>query len=203
MTELYLLRHGETDYNKHFILIGGRSSHLSINETGRDQCRKLGDWFRAYDYDFDQVYCSTSNRAKQTLDGLKLEMDSALIHCSEQLEELSQGQWEGKKRSEIYTKEQESEIQADCYRFKAPGGESQWEVELRMYDAMEKMIRKHEGKKILVVSHGMAIKCLLRKILDFNPGMTRKVATDNCSITKLSYYKEKGWHVEYVNRVNR
>ncbi len=51
---------------------------------------------------------------------------------------------------------------------------------------------------IAVFGHGMAIKCLLRGIMDFDNGLTYKIRLDNTSITRLKYDKN-GWHIECVN----
>ena len=44
----------------------------------------------------------------------------------------------------------------------------------------------------------MAIKCLLRGIMDFSSGLTYKINLDNASITRLKY-SERGWHLITIN----
>lgn len=67
--------------------------------------------------------------------------DKTVIY-DEDLEELSQGDWEGQLRTEIYTPRQLQKINSNNYTFKAPNGESQEEVENRMFDFIQKMYYK-------------------------------------------------------------
>jgi broad specificity phosphatase PhoE len=88
----------------------------------------------------------------------------------------------------------------NSWDFKPPNGESQKQVGERMYTWMEKNpIKKYEQEpKVAVISHGMAIKCLLKKIMDFSPKLTYKILLDNTSITRLQYSQE-GWSVIKIN----
>lgn len=201
MLEIYLLRHGETEYNKHNLYIGGKTSNLPINETGILQSKKLGDWFLKNNILFDHAFCSTATRAKQTLEHILEKTLITSVQYSKDLEELSQGDWEGQLRENIYTPEQLRIINSNNYKFKAPNGESQEEVENRMYKYIDDEILKIQSGKILIVSHGIAIKCLLRKILNSTPSMTYKIKISNTSLSKLLYSSQKAWEIEYINRV--
>lgn len=55
-----------------------------------------------------------------------------------------------------------------------------------------------EKKTVGIFTHGMAIKCLLRGILDFSPSLTYKINLDNTSITRLKY-SAQGWHLVTIN----
>ncbi|QAR30414.1 histidine phosphatase family protein [Ornithobacterium rhinotracheale] len=199
MIEIYLIRHAETEYNRINDRIGGRSSHLHINETGKQQAQSLKQRISESQIIFDKMFCSTSVRAKETISFITNTPDNIIY--SDKLEELSQGDWEGLPRNQIYTKERLDEINANNYTFKAPNGESQEEVERRMYKFIkEQIISKHKEGKFLVLTHGMSIKCFLQKILESNPAITYKITIDNASVTKLVYSQEKGWKISYINR---
>lgn len=200
MQEIYLIRHAETEYNRINDKIGGRSSHLHINEKGKQQAQNLKQRISKSQIIFDKMFCSTSIRAKETISFISDTPDNIIY--SDKLEELSQGDWEGLPRKQIYTKEKLEEINANNYTFKAPNGESQEEVELRMYNFIkEQIISKNKKGKFLILTHGMSIKCFLRKILDFNPVITYKIAIDNTGVTKLVYSQTKGWEISYINRL--
>lgn len=132
MIEVYLVRHGETNYNKNNLYIGGKSSHLPINEVGISQSKYLGKWFSDKEIKFDFGFCSTATRAKQTLNYILEKASINAIEYAPDLEELSQGDWEGQLREKIYTPEQLKIINTNNYQFKAPNGESQEEVEQRI-----------------------------------------------------------------------
>ena len=78
---------------------------------------------------------------------------------TDELLELDMGEFAGKPRAEIYTKERLDEIGRDVWNFKPPGGESQREVEERVMRVIDEIKDTHESGVSLVVYHGLAIKC--------------------------------------------
>lgn len=117
------------------------------------------------------------------------------------MQELSQGEWEGKLRSEIYTPEQLAEINSNQSLFTPPNGESQKEVEERMFGfILSEILSKHIEGNFLIVGHGIAFKCLLRGILGISSQMAYKLTIDNVSLTRLRYDSEKGWFLDYLNK---
>ena len=69
-----------------------------------------------------------------------------------------------------------------------------------MYKFIEEQIFPLQEAKVLVVSHGLAIKCLLRKILDSAPSMTRMINIANTSMTILRYSSINKWEILAVNQ---
>lgn len=205
MLTLYLLRHAETDYNAHAQFIGGRSNHIPLSTKGRKQALEVGKLLKDSNIQFDKVFCSIANRTRETFDIISSQakiIDNAIVYA-EELQELSQGDWEGKLRSEIYTPKQLEEINSNQWLFKAPGGESQKEVEERLLNFISsKILEKYTDGNFLIVGHGIAFKCLLRGILGISSQMAYKLSIDNTSLTKLSYDQDKGWHLNYLNKTN-
>lgn len=52
---------------------------------------------------------------------------------------------------------------------------------------------------VAVITHGMAIKCLLRGLLGSSPFMTIKWSIDNTSVTVLRHSTNNGWQIQRVN----
>ena len=203
MLFIYLLRHAETDYNAHAQFIGGQSNQIPLSTKGKKQALAIGKTLRDSNIQFEQVYCSIANRTQQTLDLIlsQANITNNPIIYSEELQELSQGDWEGKLRSEIYSPEQLAEINSNQWLFTPPNGESQKEVEERMLAFISsEILSEHTEGHFLIIGHGIAFKCLLRGILDISSQMAYKLSIDNTSLTKLSYNKEKGWFVNYLNQ---
>ena len=202
MLSIYLLRHAETDYNAHNMYIGGRSNHIYLSEKGELQAIAVGKFLNKQNLTFDKVFCSTAIRAKRTLELIKQHFVTLEnIDYSDDLQELSQGDWEGQLRSKIYTEKQLIEINSNQWLFKAPNGESQKEVEERLLNYIyEKILSSYSNGNFLIVGHGVAFKCLLRGILDISSKMAFKIAIDNASLTKLHYDKQQGWYLDYINR---
>ena len=61
-TELILIRHGETEWNKQQRMQGHLNSDLS--KLGQSQINSLGKWMK--NTPFDHIYCSDSPRARLT-----------------------------------------------------------------------------------------------------------------------------------------
>jgi len=181
-------------------LVGGRSNHTPLSKVGRYQAHLLGQRLKQADVHFDKVYSSTARRTIETSEifsqiiGYPLEK---IIH-SERILELDQGDWEGKVRSEIYTPEVLAKINSDNWNFAAPNGESQKTVEERMLKWLEEEILIHPEGIFGVSTHGFAIKCCLRGLLNFDPKMTYKITIDNTSLTRLQY-SSNGWNLLSLN----
>jgi probable phosphoglycerate mutase len=202
MIELYFLRHAETDFNAHNKFIGGRSNHIPLSELGDQQAKQVGENFRENEIKFEKVYCSPAVRTKETLQIILNEtsLSDNPIEYSDDLQELSQGEWEGRLREEIYTPERLAEINSNQWLFKAPGGESQKEVEERMLHFIEhNILNQYSTGKFLIIGHGIAFKCLLRGILEITTQVAYKLLIENASMTKLRFDMEKGWFVDFLN----
>jgi probable phosphoglycerate mutase len=204
---LYLMRHAETEYNVHNKLIGGQSNFLDLSDRGIKQAETLGKRIKLDEIFFDEVYCSTALRTRKTAEivceGIGFPL--AEIKYSEKLLELSQGEWEGKNREEIYTEDVIRQMRELTWNFKAPNGESQREVENRIHNYFFDDIineRENENLNVGLFMHGLAMKCLIRKVMNSDPGLTYRISLDNCSITHLKYKHNKphkGWSVIKIN----
>jgi len=189
--EAYLIRHGETESNVNNGLIGGRSNHIPINPTGADQSKKLGDRLKRNHVTFDSVYASIALRTLQTASRVceAIGFPTERIVQSDQIQELNQGDWEGKPRTEIYTPETLETIHRDNWKFAPPNGESQKMVEERMMEWLNGLkpngLNTVDSRIIGVFTHGFAIRCLLRGLLNFDPKMTYPMEISNTSISRL------------------
>lgn len=203
MLDLYLIRHGESEMNLHVAeLVGGRTNETPLSKKGGVQPAFLGHRLQKDGVVFDEVYASPAVRAIQTAEIAcrYLSFPSDRIVQLESLLELSQGDWEGKSRPETYSPEVIAAMDADPWNHKAPNGESQKEVEERMYAFVEEYLlpRWEKGLTVGVFTHGMAIKCLFRRLMGSEPSETWKIKIDNASMTRFKY-DAKGWHLVCLN----
>ena len=202
MLDLYLIRHAESEMNLNQHLIGGRSNQTPLSALGNVQALWLGRRLEEQKVLFDQVYCSTAVRTRQTAKIVCELINYPLedIVYSERILELDEGDWEGQPREQIYTAPILAEINSNNWNFTPPNGESQREVEERMYSWIEENLLAQPRERLIagVFTHGLAIKCLLRGILESKPGMTYKIELENTSITRLKY-DQNGWHLRTVN----
>lgn len=194
----YFIRHAESTGNLHPDIIGGRSNHLHLSETGVEQAENLAQNLLASGISFDGWYCSPANRTVQTFErlatGLSLQEKAK---TDDDLQELSQGNWEGKPRALYHTAEMQQHINQDSWNFKPPQGESQHEVGKRMYGFLEKLIANTQPGQYAIVGHGIAIRSLIRYIFEEEESYL-KLLLENTSITILSHLAGQ-WKAEAVN----
>ncbi|MFC1627311.1 histidine phosphatase family protein [Patescibacteria group bacterium] len=183
---IYLVRHGETDWNKKGILQGHKNPKL--NPTGIQQAQKVAK--RLKNIKFDAAYSSDLSRAKQTAEIIVLEHELAVV-TRKAIREQSMGKYEGVKRS-IFRKELKDlleKIQAmsdeERFKFKRPHGiESHEKVVERFIRFLREIAVAHPNKTILVVSHGGLMKFFLRHL-----GFADYKKLDHAPIGNLSYIK--------------
>lgn len=143
--ELYLVRHGETIWNKEGRYYG--HTDIGLTEYGLKQARELGRFFRKME--FDKVICSPLIRAIDTAK----ELTEQTLHTDERLMEQNFGLFEGKtykELSEEFPKEWK-EWNRNYATYCLPEGESF----LMVRDRVEAFIRdlSDESGKILIVAH--------------------------------------------------
>lgn len=155
--KLYIIRHGQTEWNVERRLQGWKNSELT--ESGRRNAERLAEKLK--DVDFDKIYTSTQKRAIDTGNIIKGDRDIELITL-ENLKERGFGSWEGMKIEEI------DRLHGKMYKtyketphlYDPIDGESFEEIYARVNKALDEIISK-KGENILVVSHGITIKIMI------------------------------------------
>lgn len=162
MAILYLVRHGETDWNRDGRIQGHQDPPL--NDAGRAQARALAQ--RLAEDTVDVAYSSDLQRALETA-RILLDGRPVPLTAHPDLRERSLGRWEGRRVDEIIQSEPAA-WQAWLTRpyHDAPhGGESEAQLERRTAGRLTTIVQAHRDHRILVVSHGGAIRAMLRAIL--------------------------------------
>lgn len=95
--ELYVIRHGQTDWNIQGLLQG--STNIPLNNTGISQAHQLKDLLK--DIHFDYVFCSPLSRAIQTAKIATNNQDIPFI-IDDSIAERVYGELEGTKPEDIY-----------------------------------------------------------------------------------------------------
>lgn len=192
-TIFYIVRHGETDWNKKSIIQGQSESHLT--PLGKNQARKLAKELE--NVKFDLVISSDLSRCKET--AVILASESRLnILTDTALRERKFGRYEGKKK-EIFYKDLQTKLNKignlsyeDRKSYKLfPDVETDEEITTRFIKFLKKTARAYYRKNILVVTHGGLIKHFLVHIgfageEDLQPGAIKnsgyvKISSDGVS----------------------
>ncbi len=162
MTEVYLIRHGETNNNLEHRCNGCRTDQ-PLSARGEAQAAALGTYFAAHPV--DTVHVSHLTRAKQTAMLAFAREESALCVESD-LHEVDLGLWDGMLYTETaarYPELWQGRTEA-AVTTPFPGGESVTEAADRIFGAFLRTVRAHRGKRIAIVAHEMILVLLLLRV---------------------------------------
>lgn len=146
---LYIVRHGQTDYNLNGMFQG--SSDIPLNKNGIVQARAIASMLR--NIIFTTAYHSPLNRARVTCEII---IDGRLDPITdERLRELNFGLWEGVHRDEIERRwpDKFRHYYDDIGSFHPPEGELLDDARDRACDFYDEITGKFEEGKILIVGH--------------------------------------------------
>ena len=163
MTELLLVRHGETDWNAEGKLQG--HTDRPLNDYGRRQAQALAD--RLAGESIDALYASDLSRARETAEILGAKLDLAVV-VDPDLREKNWGNWEGLTSDERLHVEFEGET-SEAHRD-------------RTLSAVQRIVERHPDGRIVVVTHGGS----LRRIQAAVSGFALPVI-ENCAVWGLAH----------------
>lgn len=157
-TTIYLVRHGQTEWNVQHRFQGHKDSPLT--ELGIQQAEWLGDALK--EDTFDLIYSSTSNRAYHTADIIRGERDVPIIDC-EEFKEINLGVWEGQTQEQIAKSypQQLDHFWNHPELFSVQDSETFNEVRERAVNKLVDIIGSNPGASILLVTHTVVVKVLM------------------------------------------
>ena len=162
-TEFYLIRHGESVANLLHSLAG--STDVPLTELGINQAEATARALR--DIHFDAVYSSPLVRAVDTAKP-HAEMRGLRVQVHEGVREIFLGEWEGRRVDEIIKSygisSYEGGWQGSFGTYRVPGAESAAECAERVFAAMKEIALRNPDSRVLVVSHGAALRSFWSKI---------------------------------------
>lgn len=163
MIKLYIVRHGETDYNKKGKYLG--RTDISLNSAGIAQVEELAK--NSDNLNIDVIYCSPLKRAKQTAEFIKLKHGCEII-IDDHFIERSVGIYEGLTKEEAKRNYPEMYEQNITRIFnKAPlNGETINEVIKRVFFGLNEIKKQNKYSKIMIVTHGFVVK-IINKYFNF------------------------------------
>lgn len=154
-TTVLLARHGESDWNRSKQWQGFADRPLT--DLGREQAAELAR--RLEETELDAVYSSDLQRARDTAE-IVARTKGLAVHTTPDLREVDVGSWSGLTRAEAEARYPEQ------YGRWLQGGEG-WEdgetyeqLGERVFRAISRIARDHQGERVLVVAHGGTIRAI-------------------------------------------
>lgn len=190
--KIYLIRHGETDFNK-TDKEWGQDNDIPLNDWGELQSKKLAE--RLKDIKFDKLFSSDLKRAKQTAEELSKSLNVNVIF-DKRLREYNPGEVDpaSEEWTEKYKKMLESGMSK--YDIRPFGGENIWDL-IKRTESFLKDIEKEEGT-IAVVSHSGVNAAIINLSQGRNKDEFLGIKQDNVCINLLEFNEGK-WGIKLIN----
>ncbi|MCP4343159.1 MAG: histidine phosphatase family protein [Desulfobulbaceae bacterium] len=179
-TRLYMIRHGETEWN----IIGKQQGHLNSNLTQRGvlQARQTG--LALLEYKPDYLYSSDLGRAMQTAKEIGEILDLT-IQTDTRLRERHLGMLQGMTQEELAKEYPDIKERFDSFDptyALPPDGESSQQRYDRSIICAQDIASRHPGKSIVIVAHGGNIDSFIRRGVDRPLNLPRCYSLCNASI---------------------
>ena len=181
---IFLIRHGETIWNKQLKFQGHEDVPLSTG--GLEQASALAS--RLEGQTLDGVYASDLSRAMETARGLAAPRGLE-VFTDPSLREMNFGQWEGLTFKQIQEKYQEQVKLwwSNPVDTRVPGGETLSELAARVTAFVSGLVEKHAGGQVAVVCHGGPVRVLVAKVLGMDLNQYWRIRQDNASLNVIDF----------------
>lgn len=194
-TDLYIVRHGETDWNRLARMQGHADEPL--NALGREQAAQVAQAMASYH--LDAIYSSDLSRAADTARAIALQHPHLQLRTHAAWRERDYGRFQGMTLPEVQAIDPQA---AQQWRSRVPdfapdGGETLLQFQARIAQQLQGLAVQHAGEKIAIVCHGGVLDLIWRIAHGLPVDMPRAWALPNTGINHLRYAPGTagGWQV--------
>ncbi|WAT00217.1 2,3-diphosphoglycerate-dependent phosphoglycerate mutase GpmB [Rouxiella chamberiensis] len=197
MLQVYLVRHGETEWNAARRIQGQSDSPLT--EKGIFQAQQVAE--RVRNEGITHVIASDLGRTKRTAE-IIADACGCKVLTDPRLRELHMGVLETRNLDGLTGEEEawRKQMVDGTPEGRIPQGETMSELAARMHEALNSCLDLPPGSKPLLVSHGIALGCLVSTILGLPAYAERRLRLRNCSLSRVDHQQSawlaSGWIVE-------
>lgn len=180
--KLYLVRHGQTDWNATGRLQG--HTDIELNETGVRQAK----WAATYleEFKIREIISSPLQRAKRTAEEILKRSSEARLSLSPLVVEKNFGTYEGESVERYLSDRQKSGLEQ--HNFRPEGGESGEDVLARADMFLGTISQETHQTGLCIVSHGVFLGTLIRRLVGHTPiHENSKYRVTNGSVTILDW----------------
>lgn len=180
---IYIMRHGETDWNTRYKIQG--QTDIPLNQHGIEMAKEAA---RKYsDMQFDLCFCSPLQRAMETARLFLSDKDTPIIP-DERLLEMNMGEYEGTEN--VFSKPDcpVYKLFKDPVHYQAPEGcESYQQVYERTGAFIKEILFSEENrsKDILIVGHCISNCSIINQFRNIDLEHFWDAAHDNCELIRL------------------
>ena len=182
MKTIYLIRHGQTQWNVEKRMQGRLDSALT--KSGIAQSHSHGKWLKAR-ANVEELWVSPSGRARETAHILNSYV-RAPIEFEVSLLERDVGEWSGLSIDEIqvnFTQAWEARL-ADPYQFRPPGGENIEDMLARCTDFIDGLLGG-DASEIVLLTHQVISRVIISYLLELKPEEMLQIVHPNDLMYRL------------------
>ena len=187
MTEIILVRHGETEWNVAEVFRG--QIDIDLNETGVKQAELLSEYLSTSA--IEAVYSSPLKRALKTAE-IIAQPHKLKVNVEPDLMDFNFGKWQGLSHQKV--KEKYRDLYATWIthpeQVRMPDGETLEDVSQRVIRIRNKIMENHRGT-VVIVGHRVVNKVIICTLLGLGNSHFWKIRQDICGISILSYLNEQ------------
>ncbi len=185
-TQIILVRHGETEWNR-VERFRGRAD-LELNENGIRQAKATAQSLSGVD--IVAVYSSPLKRASATAGEIARAKGLNVISL-EGVVDINYGDWQGLTPEEVAIRDPEGHgtWEKTPHLAEIPGGESLLQVGERAVRALEDVVKAHSGETVVIVSHKVVCKVLLCAVLGLGENLRLfwNIQQDTCAVNRIEW----------------
>jgi probable phosphoglycerate mutase len=182
-TLVLLVRHGQTPTTG--AVLPGRAGGLHLSDAGREQAAAVAERIAPFGERVAAVYASPLERTRETAApiagalGLRVRTDRGLL-------EADFGEWTGARLKSLMKLPAWRAVQHRPSTFTFPGGESFAAMQLRIWEAVQRLAGAHPGAVVVAVSHADPIKAAVAQAMGCHLDLFQRIVVSPCSVTAIA-----------------
>jgi probable phosphomutase (TIGR03848 family) len=183
-TTILFVRHGTTATTGS--VLPGRAPGLHLSDRGIEQATALAERLKELGRKPTALYVSPLERARETAApiakalGLRPIVDKGLLECDF-------GLWTGKRLATLAKRAEWRAVQHAPSTFRFPDGESFSEMQLRMWEAVTRIVQRHRNRTVIVVSHADPIKAAVTYAQGVPLDLFQRTVISPCSLSAVAF----------------
>ncbi len=184
LTTVLLVRHGVTSTTGK--VLPGRAPGLHLSDKGHEQAASVAERIGGLPKQPVAIYASPLERTRETAAPIgralhqKVLIEKGLLECDF-------GDWTGKTLATLSKKPEWKTVQNAPSTFRFPNGESFIEMQSRMWTTIQRLVVKHAGETIVLVSHADPIKAAVTQAQGVALDLFQRTVISPCSVSILAF----------------
>jgi probable phosphomutase (TIGR03848 family) len=183
-TTILFVRHGTTATTG--LVLPGRTPGLHLSERGISEAEQLAERLKELTIKPSALYVSPLERTRETAAPigkalcLRPIVDRGLLECDF-------GRWTGKRLATLARRAEWRAVQHTPSTFRFPDGESFVEMQLRMWETVTAIAKRHAHRTVVVVSHADPIKAVVTYAQGVPLDLFQRTVISPCSVSAVAF----------------